>query len=440
MQMKKIKNRLLSSIAAVLLAAPMLSASAAGTDQDQIARGAYLARAADCIACHTAAKGKPFGGGYPIATPFGTIYGSNISSDKQYGIGAWTDQQFVEAVRHGVGGNGQNLYPAMPYDSFVQMKPADVIAIKAYLMSLPAVHTPTPPLGVKFPFNQRWTLWFWKLINARGDVMQNDPSHNAEWNRGHYLVGALEHCEACHTPRNVTLGMDSSRAFGGGDLGAWTAYNISSDKVSGVGAWSDADLMTYLKTGNAPGRASAAGPMGEAVEHSLQYLTEPDLKAMVTYLRTVPAQSGPDTVSRSTLGKPAKDYTYLRGADEATLAQHQGAELFLSHCATCHMATGAGKGTGDGAYPSLFNHSAVGASSSRNMVSVILDGIDRHMQSGPVFMPAFGHDMSNQDIATLANYLSKQFGNPAVKTTADDVAKLRTVDMKPYPDLDQHQP
>lgn len=428
-------------------------ASAAG--QAEIDRGAYLARASDCIACHTAKNGKAFGGGYPIATPFGTIYGSNISADRTYGIGDWTDAQFVAAVRHGVGRHGENLYPAMPYDSFIKMRPDDVLAIKAYLMSLPPVHTPTPALGVKFPFNQRWTLWFWKLINVKGDVLEDDAGHDAQWNRGRYMVEALAHCQACHTPRNITLGMDTSRAFGGSDLGAWRAYNITPDKTAGIGDWTDAELVTYLRNGDTPGRASAAGPMGEAVEHSLQYLNDDDLKAMVAYLRTVPALPGAEKTPRSRQGHPASDYEMLRGADAQMIARHAGAQMFLEHCATCHGATGAGKGTGVTAYPSLFDHSAVGASTSTNMVSVILSGVQRDMhgidekraekqaekQAGgkteQVFMPSFAHELSDEQIATLANYLSTQFGDPSVRTTATDVAKLRTIDMKPYPDLQQ---
>ena len=422
--------------AAAAVALP--SGAKATPEQNEIARGAYLAVASDCIACHTAAKGKPFGGGYPIATPFGKIYGSNISSDKQYGIGSWTDQQFVAAVRDGVGGNGQNLYPAMPYDSFTKMKTEDVLAIKAYLMSLPPVHTPTPADSLPFPFNQRWTMWFWKMINVDKGPLQDDPAHNAEWNHGRYLVEALAHCEACHTPRNITFGMSSSRAFGGGDLGAWTAYNITSDKGAGIGSWSDAELVQYLRSGDAPGRASAAGPMGEAVEHSLQYLKEDDLKAMVTYLRTVPALPGPtDSNDRSRQGKPATDYAMLRGADANYKVAHAGAELYMAHCATCHTATGAGIGNGPTAYPSLYHHSAVGNADTTNLVSVILNGVKRDMKTGEVYMPSFATDMSDEQVATLANYLTKQYGNPAAKTTPDQVKKLRTIDLKPFPDLDQ---
>jgi mono/diheme cytochrome c family protein len=414
------------------------SASAAdAADQAQIARGHYLALASDCIACHTAAKGQPFGGGYAIATPFGKIFGSNISSDKDYGIGNWTDRQFVDAVRKGVRPDGQHLYPAMPYDAFTKMRPEDVLDIKAYLMSLPAVHVATPENKLSFPFNQRWGMMFWNLANFKEGVYRNDPKQSAEWNRGAYMVQALAHCEECHTPRNVTMGLNASRAFGGGDLGAWFAYNITPDQKNGVGAWSDKQLVQYLHGGDVPGKASAAGPMAEAVENSLQYLKPEDLQAIVTYLRTVPAQTGPDTVSRSDQGKPATDYVALRGAQADRLDAHNGATIFLQHCATCHAATGGGIGEGPTAYPSLYHHSAVGASQSTNLVSVILSGVDRKMASGPISMPSFAHDMSNEDIAALANYLTGQFGNSATHTTPADVAKLRTVDMKPYPDLVQ---
>ncbi|MGI4860998.1 MAG: c-type cytochrome [Janthinobacterium lividum] len=423
--------------AGVLACQAALLPGAHAADAAQIARGAYLARAADCIACHTAAHGQPFGGGYPIDTPFGKIHATNISSDKTYGIGNWTDAQFVRAVREGVGAHGENLYPAMPYDAFTKMRRDDVLAIKAYLMSQPAVHAAAPANALSFPFNQRWTLWFWNLVNLKKGELQDDPQRSAEWNRGRYLVQGLAHCETCHTPRNITLGMDRSRALGGGDLGAWRAYNITPDKTSGIGGWSDAELIAYLHNGDAPGRASAAGPMGEAVEHSLQYLSPADLQAIVAYLKTVPAQQGPDTVPRSRQGQPAHDYALLRGADAQQLAQHAGAQLFLAHCATCHSATGGGTGKGAAAYPSLFNHSTVGASNSTNLVSVILCGVKRDMQSGQVAMPSFAHDMTNEQVATLANYLTKQFGNPATHTTPADVAKLRSGDLQPYPDLVQ---
>ena len=429
-------KHLTAAFAFAALAALAAPAKAEG-NADLVARGAYVALAGDCVACHTAPGGEKFGGGYAISTPFGTIMGSNISSDKTYGIGDWTDDQFVAAVREGVGAHGENLYPAMPYDSFNKMTRDDVLAVKAYLLSQPPVHQPTPANKLSFPFNQRWTLTFWKWMNVSGGEMKPDPAHDAQWNRGHYLVDALEHCGACHTPRNLTLGMSSSRYLGGGDLGAWTAFNITSDKVAGIGGWTDQQVTDYLHDGLAAGRGVAAGPMGEAVEHSLQYLKPEDIAAMVAYLRTVPAISGPDTAVRSGQGQPSTDYAMLRGADPATLAVHQGAVLYLQNCATCHAANGMGEGKGAQSYPSLVHDGSVGAAATNNLVSTILSGVKRTMAGGEVMMPSFARTLTDDQVAALATYIKRQFGGQAVTITAKDVKPLRTVGQTPYPDLTQ---
>ncbi|CAI1506388.1 Gluconate 2-dehydrogenase cytochrome c subunit precursor [Serratia quinivorans] len=397
-----------------------------------IKRGEYLARAADCTACHTAPGGPAFGGGYPVNTPFGVIYGTNISADKQFGIGNWSDEEFVAAVRDGIGKDGGQLYPAMPYDAFTKMTRDDVLAIKAYLLSLPAVKQATPKTDLSFPFNQRWGMRFWKWFNLDQGELKPDPAQSAQWNQGRYLVEALAHCGTCHTPRNLTMGMDSDKAFAGGDLGAWTAYNITPDKNAGIGNWSQQDLVGYLKTGNAPGRASASGPMAEAVEHSLQYLPEADLQAIAVYLRSVPAiadaqQSRP----RDSWGNASQDYLDRRGNGSSP---QDGATLFNGNCATCHGAGGGGIGKGFHAYPSLFNHGSTGAAEGNNLVSVILNGVHRDMQQGEILMPSFASELSDSQVAQLSNYVSIQFGNPAAaNVSAKQVQKLRADAGLPQP-------
>lgn len=409
-------------------------ALAADDNADLIKRGEYLATASDCTACHTAPGGPAYGGGYPVATPFGKIWGSNISSDKQFGIGSWTDDQFVAAVRQGVGKNGEQLYPAMPYDAFTKMKRDDVLAIKAYLMSLPGVHKAAPETDLPFPFNQRWGMRFWKMFNLTEGELKNDPQQSPQWNNGRYLVEALAHCTTCHTPRNLTMGMDTSKPLSGGDLGDWIAFNITPGK-SGIGDWSNQDIVTYLKTGYLAGKASASGPMAEAIEHSLQYLPDSDLQDIATYLKSVkPVDDEKQTVPRDSQGQPSDAIIRLRGADAATVQSQPGAVVFEGNCSTCHGAEGAGSGQGFHAYPSLFHHSSTGAIDPKNVVSVILNGVNRHMQQGDIFMPSFAPQLNDQQVADVANFVMQKFGNPAAeKVDASQVSKARKNASLPLP-------
>ncbi len=406
------------------------------SNAEQIKRGEYLARAADCIACHTVDKAKPFAGGYPVATPFGTIYGPNITSDKETGIGTWSDEDFIRALHLGIGKNGEHLYPAFPYASFTKLSRDDVLAIKAYLFSLPPIQQKTPENKLPFPFNQRLILAGWNLFNFTPGRWQPDDAKSVEWNRGAYLVEGLAHCQECHTPRNGTMGLDHKRAFSGAPLAGWTAYNITPDMESGVGGWKDQELVQYLKTGSVPGKASAAGGMGEAVEHSLQYLTDPDVQAIATYLRSVPVIHNPaDTKPRFAWGQPSQDDATLRGIAPVSVSNvaSGGAELFSGNCASCHSASGSG--VTDGYYPSLFHNSTVGASDPNNLLMVILNGVQRHnkgtsdKKGDDVFMPGFADHLSDAQIATLSNFIVQQYGNSATPAiTAEQVGKQRKGD------------
>ncbi len=256
-------------------------------------RGEYLTKAADCVACHTVAgSGKPFAGGVAFRLPFGTIYSTNITADDETGIGRWSDDEFVRAVREGVRKGGRHLYPAFPYTSYTQLSRDDVLAIKSYLFSLPNMRQANRPNTLRFPFNQRWVMGFWNAFFFKSQRFAADPSKSAQWNRGAYLATALGHCGECHTPRNFGFGLEQGKALAGEELQGWRAYNITSDPKYGIGSWSDDEIAQYLNTGHADGRGSAAGPMGEAVAHSLQYLNPEDTAALVVYLRSVPAQTG----------------------------------------------------------------------------------------------------------------------------------------------------
>ena len=398
-----------------------------GSAADQILRGQYLATAADCIACHTVDQKKPFAGGYPIATPFGTIYGPNITPDKETGIGSWTDDEFVRALHQGIGRHGEHLYPAFPYTAFSKMTRDDVLAIKAYLFSLPPIVQQTPANPLSFPFNQRAILAGWKLFNFQpGKLQQDDSPANAVLRRGAYLAEALAHCQECHTPRNLTMGLDKKLAYGGANVAGWKAYNITPDPMSGIGAWTDAELMQYLRTGVVKDKASAAGGMAEAIEHSLRHLSEDDLKALVRYLRSVPPiHDSLDSKPRFAMGKPATDEVELRGvaAISASNTAASAAELFSGNCASCHAASGAG--SSDGTYPSLMNNSAVGARDPSNLVMVILQGVSRQTAEGHAFMPGFAGRLDDAQVATLANYMLSQFGDERSKVDAGFVARQR---------------
>ncbi|KAE8761939.1 c-type cytochrome [Paraburkholderia madseniana] len=398
---------------------------AAATSSDLVKRGEYLARAGDCVACHTADKARPFAGGLPINTPFGTIVTPNITPDPDTGIGQWSDADFLRAMHEGVGKSGERLYPAFPYAEYTKVTDQDVLAIRAYLNTLTPIHYAPPSNSLKFPFNLRWLMVFWNLFNFDEGRFVPDPKQSAEWNRGAYLVQGLAHCEECHTPRNFTQGLKTSSRFSGAVQAGWHAYNITSDKTSGVGNWSDDDLVAYLSTGAAPGRANAAGPMAEVVTDSTQYLTHEDVRSIVTYLRSVPPINGGESRPRDQWGNPAvDDVTALRGTKINAV---NGAQLFIANCATCHNWTGQGVGaSAPGAYPSLIHNSAVGASDANNLAMVILHGVSRTTKQADVLMPAFGTQLTDDQVAAITNYVTKQFGNPQSTVTVDQVAKLRT--------------
>ena len=406
---------------------PAQAAGATGTaptDPDLVKRGEYLARVGDCVACHTADKSRPFAGGLPINTPFGTIYTPNITPDPDTGIGQWSDADFLRAMHEGIGKSDERLYPAFPYAEYTKVQSQDVLAIRAYLNTLTPIHYTPPRNDMKFPFNQRWLMVFWNLFNFTEGRFVPDPKQSAERNRGAYLVQGLAHCEECHTPRNFLQGLKTTDRFSGAVQGGWHAFNITPDKNSGVGNWSDDELVSYLSTGVVPGRANAAGPMGEVVADSTQYLTSEDLNSVVIYLHSVPAVSGGETHPRDQWGNPANDVTALRGNE---IAGVNGAQLFVANCASCHNWTGQGVGAGaPGAYPSLVHNTTVGASNPNNLAMVILHGVNRTTKQADVLMPAFGGELTDDQVAAITNYVTKQFGNPQASVTAEQVGKLRS--------------
>lgn len=388
------------------------SAGAPASFTTQLARGEYLTRAADCAACHTVPGGQAFAGGVAFSLPMGTIYSTNITADKDTGIGTWSDDDFVRALHAGVNKEGQPLYPAFPYTSYTALSREDILAIKAYLFSLPPVHAPARTNELSFPFNQRLAIGFWNALFLDKQRFVPEQGKSEAWNRGAYLATALGHCSECHTPRNSAFARKTGEDLAGAELQGWKAYNITSDKDHGIGAWSDQELADYLSKGHAAGRGTASGPMGEVIENSLQYLTPEDISALVAYLREVKPQQGGVTV-------PAVATT---GGVSATGTAGLGEQLFVGTCAGCHLDNGQGRQTD---YAALAGMRSVRDPHATNLTQVILHGSQLRVDGQHVFMPSFGRAYSDAEIAALSNYVINHFGGQQGTLSAEDVAKRR---------------
>jgi mono/diheme cytochrome c family protein len=380
-------------------------ASLAGAQQAPVVqRGEYLARAGDCISCHTANGGAPFSGGYRLETPFGYLLAPNITPDAQTGIGNWSSDDFYRAMHHGVNKRGQDMYPAMPYDFYTRLTRADSDAIFAYLRTLKPVSNAVDINHLRFPFNQRWSMSVWRELYFDEGTFKPDPAKSVSWNRGAYLVEGLGHCSSCHSPRNALGGIEQAKAYTGASIDDWFAPSLTSNLHTGLGAWSVADIATYLKTGAAAGRTTTFGPMAEVITNSLSHLTDADLAAMAEYLKAIPSNSTLRT------GKPVPDATRVRGAT-----------LYMDHCGGCHQAKGRGI---PGVFPPLAGNGAVIAPDPANVLKVVLRGLPQRGNYIP--MPALGGQLDDQQIADIANYVRTSWGNAAQpNSTAALVAKLR---------------
>jgi mono/diheme cytochrome c family protein len=422
--------------AAICLMSASSAALAAGDDAQaaSIKRGAYIAIASDCSACHTAPGGKPFAGGLPIVSPVGTIYSTNITPSATAGIGQYSEEQFARAVRRGIRGDGANLYPAMPYTSYNVLTDADIHDLYTYFQhGVEPVDAMPTRTALPFPMNVRLSMMAWNLLFVGSGDNLTDTTQSAEWNRGKYLVDGPAHCSTCHTPRGFLMQELTGSYLGGAQVGPWYAPNITSDATSGIGSWSKDELARYLSTGSLPGKAQAAGSMGEAVEHSFSQLTQEDIAAIATYIKTVPPlHDASDEQSRFDYGKPFSELASLRGTNPIrsdTDAQASGAVLFYGNCASCHQPLG--QGSKDTYYPSLFHNSATGSANRDNLIATILNGVNRTTPNGQAFMPGFGgkaNDINALDdgqVATLANYVIEHYGRPGAPVTPADVAEVR---------------
>ena len=392
-------------------------------------RGAYIARAADCMACH----GEDYTGGTAIETPMGEIYSTNITPSKRYGIGNYTEKDLKNALQKGRAPSHM-LYPAMPYPSYSGMKEEDISALFAYLQTVPvADEAPKHNTDLPFPFNIRALMFGWNFLNVPST--EGRDGLNETQKRGEYLVNNLEHCGTCHTPRNSTMGFDKKMYLSGAQLGHWYAPNITPDESSGIGSWSEQDIITYLRTGELDQRAYAGGPMGEAVAHSTQYLKQEDLSAIASYLKAVPAIQTDDKVSAVDVSRlPTRvneSITHDLLAQKDYLAQAKTAvskgsnspeALYLATCGSCHGVDGYGQP--DAQYSPIVGLSSLRRDKPDVLVNMILHGVVGSTNTSPI-MPAFSDELSSEQIASIANYVRVNFGGLASSdVSAADIERI----------------
>ncbi|GAA4326552.1 hypothetical protein GCM10023144_10150 [Pigmentiphaga soli] len=387
-------------------------------DQATLARGMQVAAIGDCTSCHTAPHGKPFAGGLPIGTPFGTIYSTNITPDPDTGIGKWSLEAFTRAMRRGVSRDGHLLYPAFPYPHFTHMSDDDIKAVYAYMMTRDPVHAEPPANSLRFPFGFRPLVAGWNLLFLRDGDLPAAPSpelaQDAQWLRGRYLVEGAGHCASCHTPMNAFGAEKTDQAFAGGFIDGWDVPPLNALSRT-PRPWTAAQLSSYLRTGLASEHGAAAGPM-LPVTRQLADLPEADAQAIAAYLLSLDPHAG-----AAPAPQPAAADAEA-GADQGSL--QRGATLFTAACASCHaehapMAAIGGR-------PSLALSTAVNADSPRNVIHLILGGIPFEGSNSAHYMPPFSTMLTDGQIADVATYLRVRVaGRPAWNGLQDTVAGIR---------------
>ncbi|MBI1202073.1 MAG: c-type cytochrome [Rhodopseudomonas sp.] len=387
------------------------SAQAVDSSFSNIRHGKELVDAGDCVSCHTQQDGgKKFAGGRAVETPFGTIYSPNITPDPETGIGGWSDAQFYQAMHHGIRPDGKRLYPAFPYPYFTKLTRDDVSAIRAYLNTVPAVKSPPRAANLTWPLNHRVFMRGWNMLFFTPGTFKPDPNKSAEWNRGAYLVEGAGHCGACHTPKNF-LGADkTSQALAGGAIQDWFAPKISGDLHDGTGAWSVDDIVAYLKTGRNK-FSGATGLMAEVVANSTSKLSDADLHAIATYVKTMkPEKNPPPAPPQARMDDPK---------------MKAGAAVFADSCSACHG--GDGKGT-PGLFPPLAGNANVQQHDPATVIRVILDGartVATDAKPTTSAMPAYNWKLKDDEIAAVASYVRNAWGNHAPPVDPGQVKAMR---------------
>jgi mono/diheme cytochrome c family protein len=397
---------------------------ARAADAATIARGAYLARLGDCAACHSIEGRPPFAGGLRMQTPIGAIYTSNITPDRRYGIGNYTLADFDRALRFGVA-NGQTLYPAMPYSAYSKTAPDDVAALYAYFMHAVApAAVPDGENAIAFPLSMRWplTLWRWTFAPMPEPEPFASVAGDAVLRRGAYIVEGLGHCGDCHTPRNAGLQVrafapaDGAAYLAGAMVDGWYAPSLRNGDRTTIGAWSEAEIAQFLRTGtNRHGTAFAS--MNEVIANSTQYLNVDDATAVARYLKSV-RDTGPGAGVFA--ADPATSRALRRG--DATA---RGAMLYLDNCAACHRPDGKGY---EGVFPALAGNPVLASPQPDSLARIVLDGMQtaRTASTPAQFsMPAFATRLSDDEVADILTFIRSSWGNRAAAVAPADVRPLR---------------
>ncbi|EIK71935.1 gluconate 2-dehydrogenase cytochrome c subunit [Pseudomonas synxantha BG33R] len=405
------------------------SCSVSAAESDLIKQGEYLARAGDCVACHTAKGGKPFAGGLPMETPIGVIYSTNITPDKT-GLGDYSFEDFDKAVRHGVAKNGSTLYPAMPYPSYARVSDSDMQALYAYFMKgVEPVVQENKDSDIPWPLSMRWPLAAWRWMFAPAVEAQPSPAAaDPVISRGAYLVEGLGHCGACHTPRALTMQEKALSATDGNDflsgsapLEGWIAKSLRGDHKDGLGSWSEEQLVQFLKTGRSD-RSAVFGGMSDVVVHSMQYMSEDDLTAIARYLKSLPAVDPKD-----------QPHQYDKQVAEALWKgddSKPGASVYIDNCAACHRTDGHGYTR---VFPALAGNPVVQTADATSLINIVLNGGTlpaTHTAPSTFTMPAFAWRLSDQEVADVVSFIRGSWGNQGAPVNASDVAGLRKSDMR----------
>jgi mono/diheme cytochrome c family protein len=410
---KRSKTDMFAGVAALFAAFIVGSGGASAGEVDAqdfttVAKGRYLSILSDCASCHTVPqKNQPFAGGRPIETPFGKIVAPNITPDMETGIGSWTDDQFDRAVRKGIGRNGERLYPAMPFNAYTKMSREDVLAIRAYLNTVTAVYNSVVANTLPFPFNIRTSMRVWDGLYFKEGEYVADPHKSAEWNRGALLVDGPAHCGACHTPKTFLGGDKTAQYLQGSPLQGWSAPNITNDARTGLGGWSVDDVAAYLKTGH--NRITAAtGPMAEAIVLSTSRMTDDDVNAIATYLKSLPGDGKAQTAMAA-----------------STPEMTAGGSIYRDQCSACHGLDGKGV---DRLFPSVANSSMARADDPTTVIRIVLRGarsVATDKEPTAPGMPSYGWQLKDDQVANVLTYIRNSWGNAAPAVSPDEVGRLR---------------